>query len=137
MRAGSHTFGHSVSTTQSIATCLRVPTEFRGGCFEQLGQNIFYVYQHESDRIDKTLSFCRDMGEEWFMICMGGVINSSVAAEPHVGSGIAFCTALGEQQSYQCFSKLIGMVKAKRTQNEQRVICTSLPSAYNQTCQIL
>lgn len=121
-QAGINEHGYTQDDARAFATCKKVPLDNRDGCFQNLGQNIFYVYQHKQNHMQAAEEFCRATGPAWFNSCMQGILSSSVATQPNVAGGIALCKRLNGQEKRSCTESLTNMIVNKRSIEQQQSI---------------
>lgn len=121
-KAGANIYGRTQNDELSFATCAKVPLESRSGCITALGQNIFYVYQHELNQAKKILSFCR-IAQNLASYCIHGALSSSSVSQPNVSGGIAVCNELSGDEHRDCVLQLTDTISTTHTAIEKDKIC--------------
>jgi hypothetical protein len=125
-QAGAHDYGRLGDDAHAFGVCLATPLENQAGCFRNLGQNIFYVYQYKSDHLPAVEAFCKRAGDKWFLPCISGVLASTIYVEPSITTGPIFCRQLVGSQKEACFSLLGDNIRASRSRQDQEKFCSTL-----------
>jgi hypothetical protein len=133
-QAGAHDYGRRGDEAHAFAVCLQAPLDNRAGCFRNLGQNIFYVYQYKSDHIRSVVDFCSRAGNQWFFACLEGVLSSSVYVEPDPLFGSAMCRTFSDENRRICFGLLATTIEESRGKEMREKYCKTLPSEEQQMC---
>ncbi len=136
-QAGANEYGSHQDDIRAFAVCQKVPPENQANCFQNLGQNIFYVYQHEPHHLQAVEAFCRRAGTTWFLPCITGALSSSIAVEPTVSSGISLCRQLSRGEIEKCFGLLGQVLGVRRTAQEKTNICNGLMPIERRFCLTL
>jgi hypothetical protein len=134
-KAGANIYGRTQDDDASYAICREVPLQYQGGCIRALGQNIFYVYQHDADQSQKVIAFCRKAGE-YFNECLAGALSSSSVSQKNAIGAVRICQEFLQEERLICINGLREEMKASHTKEEQRVICSQFESSERSICEI-
>lgn len=121
--AGTHTYTKNTSESESIEACISVPDKYISDCISALGQNMFFVYQGEFQKIDP---FCKSMPSKYLISCYSGIIESSVMSDPLVRKGVEICSSLDPDKTKECFDGIVSRMKITNRSEKLNQICEIL-----------
>ncbi len=128
--AGTHTYTKNTSESESIKACVSVPDEYISDCISALGQNMFFVYQGEFEKIDL---FCKSTPSKYLINCYSGVIESSVMSDPLVRKGVEICSLFDTKEANVCFDSIVARMKITNRSEKLNLICEVLKPTNKKT----